>query len=156
MKEKGESLQAKAPYPLSTGYRPELKLTPELQSTDASYYHSLIGILRWIVELGQADLSTEVSMMSSHLAMPREGHLKEVLHIFAHLKKHHNAEMVFDPSVPDLDMSKFPKEDWSYSIYSTPGEELKELLSLNMPIPLGRYFAIRVFVDADHAGDSVT
>ena len=113
MKEKGESLQAKAPYPLSTRYRTELNLTPKLQSTDASYYHSLIGILRWIVELGRADLSTEVSMMSSHLAMPCEGHLEEVLYIFTHLKKHHNDKMVFDPSVPDLDMRKFPNEDWS-------------------------------------------
>ena len=71
------------------------------------YYHSLLGVLQWIVELGRADLTTEVSMMSSHLALPREGHFKEVLHIFAHLKKHHNAEMVFDPSEPVVDMSKF-------------------------------------------------
>ncbi|KAL7528322.1 hypothetical protein ACHAXR_005938, partial [Thalassiosira sp. AJA248-18] len=156
LKKKGETLPAKAPTPLSTGYRPEIDLTPELGAADASYYHSLIGILRWIVELGRADLNVEVSMMSSHLALPREGHLKEVLHIFAHLKKHHNAEMVFDPSEPEVDLSLFPKEDWSYSIYSTPGSELKEELPADMPDPLGKQFTMRVFVDADHAGDNVT
>ena len=60
-------------------------------------------------------------MMSSHLALPREGHLKEVLHIFAHLKKHHNAEIVFDPSVPEIDLNLFPREDWGFSIYGSDG-----------------------------------
>jgi hypothetical protein len=41
-----------APKPLSTGYCPELDVTPELGEADASYYHTLVGISRWIVELG--------------------------------------------------------------------------------------------------------
>ena len=32
----------------------------------------------------------ELSMMSSHPALPREGHLEQVLHIFAYLKIYHN------------------------------------------------------------------
>ena len=39
-------------------------------------------------------------MMSSHMAMPRQGHLDQVLHIFGHLKKYYSTEMVFDPSDP--------------------------------------------------------
>lgn len=101
---KGEKLVAKAPTPMSNGYRPEIDLSPELAEKDASYYYSLIGILRWIVELGRVDICCEVSMMSSHLALPRKGHLEEVLHIFAYLKKHHNAEMVFDPTRCDLEV----------------------------------------------------
>jgi hypothetical protein len=31
-------------------------------------------------------------MMSLHLALPREGHLKELYHIFAYLKARPNAE----------------------------------------------------------------
>ena len=80
---KEEKLVAKAPTPLSNGYHPEIDMSPELESADASYYHSLIGVLRWMVELGRVDMCIEVSMMSSHLALPRAGHLKEVLHIFA-------------------------------------------------------------------------
>ena len=61
-----------------------------MDATEASYYHSLIRVLCWIAELGQVDICVEVSMMSSHLALPRVGHLKEVLHIFAYLKNQAN------------------------------------------------------------------
>ena len=47
-------------------------------------------------------------------------------------KKHLNTDMVFDPSEPEIDMSSFQRQDWSYSIYSLPGEELKEALPPNM------------------------
>ena len=82
----GEKLPYKAPTPLSSGYCPEIDVPPEVGEADASYFHSLIGVLRWIVELGRVDLDVEVSMMSSHLALPREVHLKEIDHIFAYLK----------------------------------------------------------------------
>ena len=74
-------------------------------------------MLRWIVELGRVDIDCEVSMMSSHMALPREGHLKELFNIFAYLKAHANAEMVFDltPILPYK--SLFEREDWSYSPY---------------------------------------
>ena len=48
----GEELPYKAPTPLSSGYRPEIDVSPELGETDASHFHSLVGVLRWIVELG--------------------------------------------------------------------------------------------------------
>ena len=91
---------AKAPTPLSSGYRPEVDVTGELDASDASYYHYLIRIIRWIVELGRIDITCEVSMMSSHLALTREGHLKEVFYVFAYLKNHMNSELVFAPTVP--------------------------------------------------------
>ncbi len=81
------------------------------------YYQTLIGVLQWIVELGLIDIDCEVSMMSSHMALPREGHLKELYHIFAYLKAHANAEMVFDPTPIMPDKSLFEREDWSYSPY---------------------------------------
>ena len=46
----------KAPTPLSNGYRPEIDLSPELEELDTAYYHSLIGVLRWIVEIGRVDI----------------------------------------------------------------------------------------------------
>jgi hypothetical protein len=93
-------LPNKAETPLCTSYRPELDVTPELSPQEAAYYQSLIGILRWIVELGRVDICLEVSMLSSHLVLPRVGHLEQVFHIFAHLKKYHNTEVVYDPSDP--------------------------------------------------------
>ena len=69
--------------PIPTYYSPELDITPEMISTDAVYYQSLVGILRWIVELGRVDICLEVSLISYHLALPREGHLDKLFHIFA-------------------------------------------------------------------------
>ena len=50
-------MQAKTEAPLRAMYRPELDLLPELGHENASYYQSLIGVLCWIVELGQVDIS---------------------------------------------------------------------------------------------------
>ncbi len=146
---KGGKLVAKPQTPLFNGYHPEIDMSPELESGDASYYHSLIGVLRWMVELGHVDICIEVLMMSSHLALPRAGHLKEVLHIIAYLKKHHNSE--FDPTPVQFDRSLFERQDWSFLQYGC--EEMVEVLPDGMPVPLGQSITMRVYVDSDHAGD---
>ncbi len=129
-------------------------MSPKLRDSEASYFHSLVGVLRWIVELGQVDINVEVSMMSSHIALPRVRHLKEIYHIFAYLKAHSNTEMVFDPMPVALDMKLFEQQDWSYSTCGC--EVLAEELPTNMPKPCGPLMTMRVFVDADHAGDLLT
>jgi hypothetical protein len=65
-----EKLPNKAPTPLFSRYHPEIDVSPELGNTDSSYFHFLVGVLQWIVELGCVDIDVEVSMMSSHLALP--------------------------------------------------------------------------------------
>ena len=152
LSKRGKSLPTRVKTPLSNGYRPEIDVSDELGPDEASYYQSLIGILRWIVELGRVDICCEVSMMSSHLALPRKGHLEELFHMFSYLDKHHNAEMVFDPTEPEIDESLFPTKDWSNSIYGDVEEELPP----DMPPALGMGFRMRVYVDSDHAGESVT
>ena len=142
--------------PMSNGYRPELDESDELDEVDAAYYQSLIGVLRWIVELGRVDVNTEVSMMSSCLALPRFGHLQQLFNIFAYLKKHHNTEMIFDPSDPIIDQSQFPREDWSHSVYASGDAVLKEPIPQDVPESRGRGFTMRLYCDSDHAGDSVT
>ena len=99
-------------------------------------------------------MDCEVSMMSSHLALPRVGHLKEVFHMFAYLKAHSNTELVFDPTPGDFDRNLFERQDWSYSPYSYEG--LTEILPEGMPTPHGPSMTIRVYVDSDHAGDLIT
>ena len=44
---------------MTSVYRPEIDITRELGSEDAAYYHSLLGVLRWIVELGRIDIIVE-------------------------------------------------------------------------------------------------
>ena len=79
----GGKLPSRAVTPLSSNYQPETDTSNELDPSDAAYFQSLIGILRWMVELGRVDICLEVSLLSSHLALPRVGHLEEVYHIFA-------------------------------------------------------------------------
>ena len=74
-------LPTKAETPLRTSYRPELDVSRELQPAGAAYYMSLIGMLRWIVKLGRVDSCLECSMFSSHLVLPREGHLSQLFQI---------------------------------------------------------------------------
>eukprot|EP00957_Ditylum_brightwellii_P028374 2142608-Ditylum_brightwellii.AAC.1 len=71
------TMPAKVGTPMSVSYIPELDITPALSLLDSAYYQSLIGMLRWMVELGKIDICLEVSVMSSHLVMPREGHMAE-------------------------------------------------------------------------------
>ena len=94
----------------------------------------------------------EVSLMSSHLCQPREGHLEAVYNIFAYLSKHGNAPMAFDDTVPNIDESTFHRSDWSESVYGDTEEELP----LRMPKALGNPVTMTCFVDANHAGDKVT
>ena len=147
-------MPAKAETPMVTAYCPELDVSPELKDIDAAYYMSLIGILRWMVELGRVDICLEVSMMSSHLALPREGHLNQLFNIFAYLKKYHNTELVYDPSEPEVDKAKFEQRDWTSSEFGHI--QGKEELPPNAPEPRGLGFTMTAKVDADHASDTVT
>jgi hypothetical protein len=147
-------LPNKAETPMCTSYGQELDVTPEMSPQEAAYYQSIIGILRWIVELGGGDICLDVSMMSSHLSLPREGHLEQVFHIFEHLKKYHNTEDVYDPSDPVIDETQFDAKDWASSEFGHL--DGVEELPPNMPEPRGQGFVIRAKVDADHACDSVT
>jgi hypothetical protein len=94
-------------------------------------------------------------MMSSHLVLPREGHVCQLLfQVFARLKKHHNAEMVHDPSNPVTDEFAFDKKDWT--LRELGHVQGKEELPPNMPKPGGQGFTIHAKVVADNSADSVT
>ena len=85
-------------------------------------------------------------MMSSHLVIPREGHLAQVFHIFVYLKKHHNSALVFNPSYPDINIDTFLKHDWT-KFYV----DVKEAMPPDIPEPLVKEVVMRCFVDADHS-----
>ena len=144
-------LSKKATGPWRRDYISELDTSRELDPSDASYYQSLVGILHWMVELGRVDMITEVSKLASHLAMPRDGHLDAVLHIFSYLKRKHNAMMIFDPTYPTIDESKFKECDWK-QFYG----DVKEPTPPDSPEPRGREVDLRLYVDSDLAGDHLT
>ena len=72
--------------------------------------------------------------------------------MFTFLKACHNGVMLFNLTKPDIDKSKFQREDWT----ATPYWTCKEDIQWNDPGPLGISFIIRAFIDSDHAGDMVT
>ena len=89
------------------------------------------------MELGRADIVTETYALASMMALPREGHLDAVFHMFAFLKRKHNGVMVFEQTEPEIDINKFPCEDWS----PTPMDNVRKksqvtILSLEaLPLP---------------------
>ena len=149
-KEPGRPWPKKAPTPFAKDYRPEMDISSTLGVEDATYCMSQIGVLRWMVELGRVDIITEVSMLASQLASPRDGHLEAVCRIFAYLSNKHNSRMVFDPTYADIDMKSFKDCDWR-EFYG----DVKEPLPPNMPEPRGKEVEIRLCVDSDHAGDQL-
>ena len=151
LEEIGQRLRSKVTTPLSSSYRPELDATPELDDRRANYYQGLIGVLRWIVELGRIDIMVAVAMLSRYLANPREGHLEEVFHVFAYLKAYGRSMVVFDDTYPQTDESRFTQSDWG-SYYPDAAEAIPP----NAPEPRGNHVDMTCYVDADHAGCRVT
>ena len=149
--EKGNKLPTKCVTPLSSGYRPETDTGPELGAQGHQYFQELIGMLRWVVEVGRLDILLEVSMLSHHLALPREGHLEQALHIFGYLKEHPKRKIAFDPDHPEVDERRFKQYDW-YDFY----RDAKEAIPTNMPPPRGRTVSTHCFVDASLANDLTT
>ena len=147
-------IPSKAETPLMMSYRPELDVSSEMMPRDSAYYQSLIGILWWIVELGRIDICLEVLMMSSHLVMPRKGHIDQVLHIFAYLHKYHNTKLVYDPCDPVVEHDVFEQRDWTSSEFGAV--QGKEEIPPNMPELGGQGFIMHAKVDADHASDTIT
>ena len=89
-------------------------------------------------------------MMSTHLAMPRWGHLEQVHHIFGYLKDQPKWKLLFDPQHLELDERSFTTNDWydlcRDAIEPVPGD---------MPAPRGQVVSTHCFVDSDHAANTV-
>jgi hypothetical protein len=147
----GKRLPTKVSTPLSSGYRPELDQTPELNPERQNYYQGLIGVLRWICELGRLDILVPVSMLSRYLVAAREGHLEQLFHIFAYLKQYDTSTMVFDDTEPWFDERRFKACEWA-EYYPDATESLPP----SMPKPRGRSVVMTCFVDADHGGCKAT
>lgn len=144
------SLQKCVTTPITPKYRPELDETPELDADDMRYYQELMGVLRWIVECGRIDILHDVSLLSKHNCMPRQGHLEQAFRVFAYLKHNSKKKIVFDPHRLEFADKQFTKVDWS-DVYPDAKDELPP----GMPEPRGASVQVNVFVDADHAGDRV-
>ena len=127
-------------------------MTDPLDPDRASYYQTMIGVMRWMVEIGRIDIAAECSLLSSHLAYPREGHFECALHMMGHLKWKHKSQLFFDLTYPDIDFDTFDDgADWK-TFY---GDVIKAIPP-NAPDPRGKAVYLHMWVDSDHAGDKMT
>jgi hypothetical protein len=125
-------LKGKPNTPMQPGYHPELDVSPVLDQDQANYYQSLIGILRWAIELGCIDIHIDVSLLSSYLAQPSIGHLKQALHIFNYLKHHMSSHIVFDPNCVTWEQAGFEGYDRTEFYH-----DAIESIPPNAPLPCG-------------------
>jgi Reverse transcriptase (RNA-dependent DNA polymerase) len=123
LSEIGQNLTTRVSMPMRSGYRPKLDSTPELKP----------------------DLET--GKLLQYCMSPRLGHLEQVLHIFAYLKRFSLCSMVFNWHEPTIDESKFKVCDWTSHYHGA-----KEAIPTSMPEPRGRLVVTRCYIDADHAG----
>jgi hypothetical protein len=145
------SIPTRADNPFPVDYNPSTDLSDILNPECSSFYQHLIGVVRWMVELGRIDIATEVSMLSSNLPCPREGHLENALHVMGYLRLKHNSRLIFDPTYPDIDQTAFPSFEWM-EFYGN----VEEAIPPNMPPPLGKDVDLCMMVDSDHAGEKRT
>ena len=88
-------------------YEPNIDSSEPLNPEQASYFQSLIGVMRWMVEIGCIDISTKVLMISLFLSYPQEGHLVATLHIMAYLKQKQNYRLFLEPTYPVIYKTTF-------------------------------------------------
>ncbi len=157
LQKEGKKLPTKAPTLMASNYYPEMDSSPELDSPGITTFQGLIGILRWAVEIGRVDMLTEISMLSSYQAAPRQGHLNQLYHIFAYLKKKPKLTLYFDPQEPHIDPRWF-EGDSEEILKEQYCRDAREQLpdATMMPQPLRMPVSIIAHVDASHNANKVT
>ena len=83
-----------------------------------------------MIKLGRIDIITKVSLLSSHVALHREGHLEAAIHIMAHVGQRYNSRLVYDPLYLEIDHNFLKKCDWS-EFYG----DAKEAIPMNTQEP---------------------
>ena len=140
--------------PMSSDFVPELDASEELNVEDQTFYQEMIGILRWATEIGRVDILTELSLLSAYQASPRRGHMEQVIHIFAFLKKNPKLTLYFDADEPSIDPSIFVGN--TPEAFQEIYRDAKDELPPHMPEPRGRQVTTTAYVDASHAANRKT
>ena len=120
IKKDGVIFNSKASHSFSfVTYRPELDCTQHCNHIYANYYQNLIGVLRWIVELGWMDILFEVACISRFTSNSRARHMQQVLNIFNYLKNHATSKINFGHNKINV--------QWDNFFGMNPIKELKSL-----------------------------
>ena len=136
LKRDGKGLTTRAVTPMINDYSPELDESNKLDSDKVTFYHEIIGMMRWAIEIGPVDIYMEMSLLSSYQAAPMLGHLEQLLHIVAFLRKKPKLTLYFDPSLPRMDESMFEGNDIEQFLNHYRGA--KDEIPIKMPKTRGR------------------
>ena len=148
LKKKGFRLPCKCRTPFRSGFKPEQDTTAKLKPYGVQWYQEFIGQLCWAVEIGQVDILLEVALLLQHLALPREGHLEQDLHLLGYLKEHKKLRLMFNCGMPKVGERLFKVYDW-IDFYC----HVKDPVPVNMPEARGLSVSVSIFVDASHGGN---
>jgi hypothetical protein len=143
------SVPARADNLFPLDYYPSTDLSDPLDTECSSFYWHLIGVMQWMVEIGQIDIGTKLSMLSSYLACPCKGLLENALHVMGYLQL--KQLLIFDPINPDIDQTACPTFEWT-EFYGN----VEESIPPDMPPPLGKDVDLHMMVDSDHAEEKQT
>ena len=139
-------------------YRPELDVTDFCNERQIRVFQQILGMLRWLIELGRIDVLLETTLLASFLMSPRIGHLTQLANIVAYLKKHQRSSILMDPGKLDLVWkgNELDHPDRKREIMRTIYRDAEDDVPSNAPPPRGKSVQINVYTDADHAGDRIT
>ena len=112
-----------------------------------------MALLRWATELGRVDILHEIAILSQFQASPKVGHMNELLHIFAYLKKKPKLTIYMNPQRPMILIDTFKVDPTSFHEMS---RDATEESPFNAPIPRGQSVMVTAFVDSSHGSNKVT
>mmetsp|Transcript_64549 Transcript_64549/g.75727 ORF Transcript_64549/g.75727 Transcript_64549/m.75727 type:complete len:120 (+) Transcript_64549:174-533(+) len=116
----------------------------------------LMGMLIWVVSLGQSNVAHTTSSISRFSECPRKGHLDQDLRVWDFLKKPPNRIFIVDSGDPFISGGKKGLGlDFTKEIGDLYLDAAKEI-DANLLEPLIDEIAISVFVNSDHGHDKVT
>ena len=141
---------------MSSGYYPEGDSSPKLDADDTTLFQELIGILRWAVKIGRVNILTELLMLSSNQACPREGHLEQIYHIFKFLKRRPKLNLYFNPQAPFIDPSWLEGDDTQ--TFRDQYRDAEEQLPDNhlFPEPHGVSVSTTAYTNSSYAANKFT
>ena len=95
-------ISTKVMTPMVNYLMPILDESEELDISGVTVYKELIIELIWSIELDRVDILFGVALFSYYQYFPHQGHLEQLLKIFAFLKKNSKLTLYFDPNEPNI------------------------------------------------------
>ena len=97
-------------------------------------------MLRWETEIGRVDVLHKISILSQYQESPRQGHMEQLLHIWAYLDKTHKLTLYFDPVRPNIDYEDFKTDRKEFQEQYIGADEK---VPHKMPVPGGNQWLQR-------------